>query len=61
MPLTIPDKVKVEPKGNGVVVTGPLGTMTQKLPSGISVKVQGASASVETAADDKENGGPEEG
>jgi large subunit ribosomal protein L6 len=38
-PITIPDKVKVEPKAGSVDVTGPLGKFTQALPPGITVKI----------------------
>src|SRR5262249_52897902 len=47
MPITIPDKVKVEPKGSVVEVTGPLGKLTQALPPGITVKVDKNVATVE--------------
>jgi large subunit ribosomal protein L6 len=39
MPITIPDKVKVEPKGSVVEVTGPLGKLVQAMPPGITVKI----------------------
>lgn len=39
MPIPIPDKVKVEPKGALIEVTGPLGKLVQAIPVGISVKV----------------------
>ena len=39
MPIVVPDKVKIEAKGNVVEVTGPLGKMVQVLPPGIAIKV----------------------
>lgn len=39
-PITIPEKVKLEPKEGLVEVQGPLGKMTQKLPPGITVKLE---------------------
>lgn len=39
MPITLPDKVKVEPKGSLIEVTGPLGKLIQAIPPGIVVKV----------------------
>lgn len=40
MPVVIPDKVKIEPHGNSVEVSGPLGKLTQTLPPGIVIKVE---------------------
>jgi len=39
MPIAIPDKVKVEPKGNIIEVSGPLGKLMQAIPAGIVVKI----------------------
>jgi large subunit ribosomal protein L6 len=47
MPIAIPDKVKIEPKGSAVEVTGPLGKLTQVLPPGITVKIEKNQALVE--------------
>jgi len=58
MPITIPDKVKIEPKPGAVEVTGPLGKFVQKLPAGITVKLDKSQAIIETSAPDNENGGP---
>jgi large subunit ribosomal protein L6 len=58
MPITIPDKVKLESKAGSVEVTGPLGKFTQKLPAGITVKIDKNQAVVETSAVDNANGGP---
>jgi large subunit ribosomal protein L6 len=58
MPIAIPDKVKLEPKDGAVTVTGPLGALTQKLPPGITIKIEGANATVGTAAADDTLGGP---
>lgn len=54
----IPDKVKIEPKPGAVDVTGPLGKFTQKLPLGITVKVDKNQVLIETSGPDNENGGP---
>jgi len=51
MPITIPDKVKIEPKGGAVEVTGPLGKLLQALPPGILVKIDKNQATVETTAE----------
>jgi large subunit ribosomal protein L6 len=47
MPIAIPDKVKIEPKGNVIEVTGPLGKVTQVIPAGIVVKIDKNVATVE--------------
>ena len=47
MPITIPDKVKIEPKGNVIEVTGPLGKLSQVIPMGIVVKIDKNQAIVE--------------
>lgn len=46
-PIVIPDSVKLELRGEFVEVSGPLGKLTQKLPLGISVKVEKNQAIVE--------------
>ncbi|MFA5975006.1 MAG: 50S ribosomal protein L6 [Elusimicrobiota bacterium] len=46
-PIVIPDKVKLELKDGLVEVNGPLGKNLQKLPPGISVKVEKNQAIVE--------------
>lgn len=48
-PITIPDKVTVQPKNDVVEVAGPLGKLSQKLPPGIRVKVEKNQAVVERA------------
>lgn len=48
-PITLPEKVKLEPKAGVVELTGPLGKLSQKLPPGIQVKVEGAQVRVETS------------
>jgi len=58
MPIVIPDKVKVDPKPGAVEVSGPLGKLTQKLPPGITVKIDKNQALVETTAQDNALGGP---
>src|SRR6266403_418144 len=47
MPITIPDKVKIEPKGSVIEVTGPLGKLSQAIPAGITVKIDKNQALVE--------------
>jgi len=39
-PIAIPDKVKVDPKPGVVDVQGPLGKLSQKVPPGISMKIE---------------------
>src|SRR5262245_6297561 len=55
MPIAIPDKVKIEPKGTSVEVSGPLGKVTQVLPPGITIKIDKNVATMEKteAAGDK--------
>src|SRR5690349_9820601 len=57
MPIAIPDKVKVEPKGSVVEVVGPLGKLSQKLPPGITVKIDKNQAIVERTESAGEQGG----
>lgn len=57
MPITIPDKVKIEPKGGAVEVTGPLGKLLQALPPGIAVKVDKNQACLERTPEAGETGG----
>ncbi len=47
MPIAIPDKVTITPKGNVIEVTGPLGKVVQTIPVGIAVKVEKTQALVE--------------
>ena len=58
MPIHIPEKVKIESKSGSVDVTGPLGKVTQKIPVGITVKIDGQTARVETFESDEALGGP---
>lgn len=58
MPIAVPEKVKIEPKPGAVDVTGPLGKVTQRLPPGITLKIEGNQIHVETQAVDNEAGGP---
>ena len=51
MPITIPDKVKIEPKAGAVEVTGPLGKLIQTLPPGMTIKIDKNQAIVEPTAD----------
>jgi large subunit ribosomal protein L6 len=53
-PISIPDKVKVAVAGNQVTVEGPKGKLNWELPKGISISVEGATASVTRANDDRE-------
>lgn len=52
MPIAIPDKVKIEPKDGAFQVTGPLGTLKQVLPPGVTVKIDSKQAVVERATSD---------
>jgi large subunit ribosomal protein L6 len=56
MPIAIPEKVKIEFKGNAVEVSGPLGKLTQILPPGTSVKIDKNQALVEKAEGSGEAG-----
>src|ERR1019366_2433767 len=51
MPITIPDKVKIDFKTGLVDVTGPLGHVVQAIPRGITLKIDKAQAIVETTAE----------
>src|SRR5262245_51565981 len=46
-PIAIPDKVKIEPRGEVVEVSGPLGKVVQAIPPGIVVKIDKNQALVE--------------
>jgi large subunit ribosomal protein L6 len=50
MPITIPEKVKLEVKARGVEVTGPLGKLFQALPPGVGLKIEKNQAVVEPPA-----------
>ncbi len=51
MPITIPDKVKIDAKGTSIEVTGPLGKLVQIIPKGISVKIDENVATVEPTSE----------
>ena len=53
-PISLPDKVKVAVSGNLVTVEGPKGKLNWELPKGISISVEGTTASVARANDDRE-------
>jgi large subunit ribosomal protein L6 len=55
-PITIPDKVKIEPKGAVVEVSGPLGKLKQAIPPGITVKIDKNQAIVEKTEAASEKG-----
>jgi large subunit ribosomal protein L6 len=57
MPIAIPDKVKIEPKGSVIEVTGPLGKLSQAIPAGITVKVDKNQALVEKTDAAGDSGG----
>jgi len=38
-PITIPEKVKIEPKAGFLEITGPLGKINQKIPHGINLQI----------------------
>lgn len=46
-PITLPEKVTLQAKDGSVDVSGPLGKLTQKIPSGITVKVEKNVATVD--------------
>lgn len=54
-PIAIPAKVKVEVKGQKVLVEGPKGKLTFDLPKRTSVKVENGSAVVSRAGEDSES------
>jgi large subunit ribosomal protein L6 len=53
-PITIPEKVKVEQKSGFIEITGPLGKIDQKIPKGISLKIDNNVATLvpDSATDD---------
>ena len=57
MPIVIPDKVKIELKGNTVEVTGPLGKVLQTIPRGMALKMEKNQALVEPTAEAGEKAG----
>src|SRR6266403_5965991 len=56
MPITIPDKVKIEPKGSVIEVTGPLGKLSQAIPPGITVTIDKNQAVLEKTEQAGEKG-----
>ena len=58
MPIALADQVTLVAKEGFVEVSGPLGKLTQKIPSGITVKITGQVATVETTEADNAAGGP---
>jgi large subunit ribosomal protein L6 len=54
-PIAIPAKVKVEVKGQKVLVEGPKGKLNWELPARTSVKVQGAAINVSRAGEDAQS------
>lgn len=55
MPIAIPAKVKVEVKGQNVLVEGPKGKLNWALPSRTSVKVEGTTINVSRAGEDAQS------
>ena len=53
-PISLPDKVKVAVSGTQVTVEGPKGKLNWELPKGISISVEGTTASVARSSDDRE-------
>ena len=51
--IPIPSGVSVEPVDGGVRVKGPKGTLTERMPARISVKVEGGKVSVARGDEDK--------
>ena len=54
-PIAIPAKVKVEVKGQNVLVEGPKGKLNWELPSRTSVKVEGTTINVSRAGEDAQS------
>ena len=54
-PITIPAGVTIENTNNLITVKGPLGTLTQKVDSSITVRVDGNVLLVERHSDDKQH------
>jgi large subunit ribosomal protein L6 len=54
-PIAIPAKVKVEVKGQNVLVEGPKGKLNWALPSRTSVKVEGTTINVSRAGEDAQS------
>ena len=54
-PIAIPAKVKVEVKGQKVLVEGPKGKLDWELPRRTSLKVEGGNIIVSRAGDDAES------
>jgi len=54
-PISLPAGVEVKVDGNQVTVKGPKGTLTQKIPRGISVVQEGKEVWVMRASDSKEH------
>jgi large subunit ribosomal protein L6 len=57
MPITIPEKVKIDVRPDSVEVSGPLGKMVQTLPPHTTVKVDKNIATVELVGLNDEEGG----
>ncbi len=56
-PIGIPDKVKMEVKAGLVLVTGPLGSLEQFLPEGVSVELKDNVANVQAPKRNRKNAG----
>ncbi len=54
-PIAIPEKVTFKNEDNMITVTGPLGTLSQKVDSSISVTVKDGQIIVERHSDDKDH------
>jgi len=54
LPVQIPDKVKVEVKGNTVFVEGPRGKLSQDFKPGVGIRVEGDQVIIERKSDSKE-------
>jgi len=52
-PITIPKGVKVNAKDGVVEVTGPKGSLSTRVPEGITIKVTDAQVTLDRASDDK--------
>ena len=54
-PITVPAGVTIENENSIITVKGPLGTLSQKIDSSITVKVENNVLTVERHSDDKEH------
>lgn len=56
-PVDVPDKVTINTKDGLLAVTGPLGTLEQRIPSGVKVVIQDGAAVVQAPPRNRSNAG----